>query len=284
MLRIDLHCHSTYSDGLLFPGDVVARAARNGAEILALTDHDETGGLAQAAEAAREHGIALINGVEISASWQGHIVHVVGLRIDRENGDLLDGLASIREGRLTRAERIADALGKLGVEGSLAGARKYVTNPNMIGRAHFARYLVEAGYAKDQRSVFRKYLGADKPAFVAHQWASLEDAVGWIKASGGDAVIAHPGRLRAGQAELRALFTEFKDLGGDGIEVVTGSHTTAQFDEFATHARKHEFKASAGSDFHGPLESVRDIGVLPDLPAGLTPIWRDWPEARTLTH
>jgi predicted metal-dependent phosphoesterase TrpH len=270
---VDLHTHSTCSDGLLAPGELVARAARRGVGMLALTDHDETAGLPEARHGARLTGVSLINGVEISVSWGGHTLHVVGLKVDPDHPALSDGLAKLREGRRHRAITIAAELEKAGVEGSLAGARSYVTNSELVGRTHFARFLVERGHARDVQAVFRRYLAPGKPGYVPHQWASLSEAIGWISASGGMAVLAHPGRYPFNTAERDELFNSFKDAGGAGVEVVTGSHTADQFEVYARYARRYGLLASAGSDFHGPQESRRDLGDLPALPSGCEPIW-----------
>jgi predicted metal-dependent phosphoesterase TrpH len=269
----DLHCHSTRSDGLLAPADVVARAAQRGVRTLALTDHDEVSGLREARECAAGVGLSFINGVEISVTWSGRTLHVVGLHIDPENPELTAGLEQIRGGRQHRAESIASGLEEAGIEGSLAGARSYVTNPELVGRTHFARFLVERGRASDVHSVFRKYLTVGKPGYVAHQWASLDQAVHWIKASGGIAVLAHPGRYGLNTAERESLLSNFVGMGGSAIEVVTGSHTPDQYATWAGYARRFGLLASAGSDFHGPGESRRDFGELPGLPAGCTPVW-----------
>jgi hypothetical protein len=273
MPPFDLHCHSTGSDGLLAPATVVARAARRGVRTLALTDHDEVSGLREAREHAAEVGVAFINGVEISATWSGRTLHVVGLHIDPENAELAAGLEQVRSGRQHRAESIASGLEEAGIEGSLAGARSYVTNPELVGRTHFARFLVERGHARDVQSVFRKYLTAGKPGYVPHQWASLEQAVHWIKASGGIAVLAHPGRYGLKNAERESLLSSFVATGGTAIEVVTGSHTPDQYATWARYAQRFGLLASAGSDFHGPGESRRDFGELPELPAGCAPVW-----------
>jgi len=269
----DLHCHSTRSDGLLAPAAVVARAAQRGVRTLALTDHDEVSGLREARERAADVGLSLINGVEISVTWSGRTLHVVGLHIDPENPELTAGLEQIRDGRQHRAENIASGLEAAGVEGSLVGARSYVTNPELVGRTHFARFLVALGRASDVQSVFRKYLTAGKPGYVAHQWASLEQAVYWIRASGGIAVLAHPGRYGLNNAERESLLSSFVGMGGGAIEVVTGSHTPDQYVIWAGYARRFGLLASTGSDFHGPGESRRDFGELPGLPAGCTPVW-----------
>jgi predicted metal-dependent phosphoesterase TrpH len=270
---VDLHSHSTWSDGLLAPGVLVSRAAERQVGMLALTDHDETGGLAEAGLRARDAGIALVNGVEISVSWGDHTLHVVGLRIDPAHPALAGGLAGLREGRRSRAQTIAAELTKAGIEGSLEGARSYVTNPELVGRTHFARFLAERGYARDVHGVFRKYLASGKPGYVTHQWAGLGEAIDWITASGGLAVLAHPGRYPLDTAQRETLLADFKDAGGTGVEVVTGSHTPDQYELYAGYARRYGLLASSGSDFHGPGESRRDLGKLPDLPSGCKPIW-----------
>lgn len=269
----DLHSHSTYSDGLLTPSELVGRAAERGVDVLALTDHDELGGLAEAQRHARAAGITLVNGVEISVSWGGETLHIVGLHVDPGHPALTAGLAALREGRRSRAETIAAELEKAGIEGSLEGARAYVTNPELVSRTHFARFLAERGYARDVQAVFRKYLASGKPGYVPQRWAGLDCAIDWISAGGGLPVLAHPGRYPFAVAQRRQLLAEFKDAGGVGVEVVTGSHTAEQFYEYADYARHYGLLASAGSDFHGVKESRRDLGELPPFPAGCQPIW-----------
>lgn len=281
MLDYDLHCHSTVSDGLLTPADLVARAAERGVKFLALTDHDDVDGLAEAAEAAAQHGITFINGVEISVSWRTHTLHIVGLRIDPKNPALTEGLRGIRSGRRHRAELMAESLARCGIGGVLEGAYRYAKNPDIIGRTHFARYLVEAGHCKDVASVFKRYLVKGKPGYVPHQWAALQDAIDWIRSAGGIAVLAHPGRYTAGRKAmgkptLRELLKEFAEMGGQAIEVVTGSHTPPQYAEFARYATEFGLLCSCGSDYHGPGESYRDLGRLPDLPLECKPIWSAW--------
>ncbi|MEQ1813025.1 MAG: 3',5'-nucleoside bisphosphate phosphatase [Candidatus Nitrotoga sp.] len=281
MLNYDLHCHSTISDGLLPPTELLARAAGRDVKVLALTDHDDISGLAEAATAATQHGIQLINGVEISVSWRSHTLHILGLHIDPTNEDLLAGLREIRKGRGIRAQLMAQSLAKIGIAGALEGSYRYATNPEIIGRTHFARFLVENGYSKDVRSVFKNYLIKGKPGYITHQWAILKDAVKWIVNSGGIAVLAHPGRYTSGRKgmgkpTLRELLREFHDLGGRGIEVVSGSHTPEQYAEFARYAKEFNLLASCGSDFHGPGESYRDLGHLPDFPLDCIPVWQAW--------
>lgn len=276
MSLIDLHSHSTASDGLFTPSELVGRAAAQGVRVLALTDHDEVAGLDEARSAAAEAGIALIDGVEISVTWNNRSVHIVGLRIDPAHGALREGLAAIRAGRGERARLIAAELEKAGIAGSLEGAYAYAANPNIISRTHFARFLVEQGIVKDTRTVFKKYLVKGKPGYVAHRWADIAEAIGWILASGGVAVLAHPGRYDLGRTNLHALIADFKEAGGEAIEVVTGSHTADQFAQFAQLAKEYELLASCGSDFHGPGESYMDLGRLPELPPGCKPVWHDW--------
>lgn len=276
MLAIDLHCHSTRSDGLLAPAGVVDRAAGRGVRALALTDHDELSGLPEAAQRALAIGLQFINGVEISVTWNGKTLHVVGLGIDPGNEALGHGLQRIRSGRHKRAEAIASGLEKAGIGGTLAGARSYVTNPELVGRTHFARFLVARGVARDLQSVFKKYLTAGNPGHVPHQWAALDEAVGWIRASGGVAVLAHPGRYGLSLKDRDALLANFVEAGGRGIEVVTGSHSADQYATWANYARRFGLLASAGSDFHGPEESRRDFGTLPALPSGLKPVWDEF--------
>jgi predicted metal-dependent phosphoesterase TrpH len=277
MLRYDLHCHSTHSDGLLTPAAVAQRAAQRGVDVWALTDHDEVSGLAEARAAAEGSGMRFVPGAELSVSWRDVTLHVVALGIDPECASLLAGLASIREGRSHRARRIADSLAAAGIPGAYEGAMKYVTSEQLVSRTHFARYLVEAGYTRDVKDVFRNYLVPGKPGYVEHEWTTLPQAIGWIHGAGGVAVLAHPGRYKVdGSAGMRKLLGDFKDAGGDALEVLSPSHTNAQVAEFATHARVHGFAASTGSDYHGPGESTLDLGDLPPLPAGVEPVWARW--------
>jgi len=276
MTRYDLHCHSTLSDGLLTPSEVVRRAAERGVAVLALTDHDEVAGLAEARVAAREAGVQFIEGSELSVTWHDHTVHIVALGIDPENSLLANGLETVRTGRDARARRIAQSLAASGIPDALEGALAYVTSERLISRTHFARHLIDAGHARDMKEAFKRFLTACKPGYVPHAWATLCDAVDWIHAAGGQAVIAHPGRYKLSNVELRALITEFRDLGGDALEVVSPSHTPAQYAEFAALARAFGLKASCGTDFHGPGESRLDFGELPSLPAGVDPVWSAW--------
>jgi 3',5'-nucleoside bisphosphate phosphatase len=272
-LNADLHCHSVVSDGTLTPEALAARAKANGVELWALTDHDEIGGQARAAAAAAAQGMAYLTGVEISVTFANETVHIVGLGFDATNPIIVNGLAKTRGGRGERAMEMSDGLAKVGIKGAYDGALKFVGNPELISRTHFARFLVESGVCKDTYEVFRKYLTEGKPGYVPHRWASLGDAVSWITQSGGVAVIAHPGRYKFTANEEFALFSEFKTHGGQGVEVVTGSHTTAEYVEYAAVSKEFGMAASRGSDFHSPDESRIDLGTLPMLPGDLTPVW-----------
>ena len=269
----DLHCHSVVSDGTLTPEALAQRAAGNGVELWSLTDHDEIGGQARAAAAASALGMRYLTGTEISVTFAGKTVHIVGLGFDPDDAGIRAGLVQTRGGRGQRAHEMSDGLAKVGIRGAYEGALKYAGNHDLISRTHFARFLVETGVCTDTNSVFRKYLTEGKPGFVEHRWATLKDAVAWITEAGGLAVVAHPARYRFSANEEYALFTEFKNHGGQGVEVVTGSHSAAEYLTYADSAREFGLAASRGSDFHSPDESHTDLGTLPLLPAGLTPVW-----------
>ncbi len=273
ILNADLHCHSTVSDGTLSPEAVAARAHANGVELWALTDHDEIGGQQRAREAALALGMSWLSGVEISVTFARETVHIVGLGFDVENAALLQGLATTRGGREARAREMAAGLAKVGIQGAYEGALQYVGNPDLISRSHFARFLVGTGVCSDTNEVFRKYLTDGKPGFVPHRWAALGDAVRWITQAGGVAVVAHPARYRFSPTEEYALFTEFMAHGGKAIEVVTGSHSSAEAVKYTDMALELGLAASRGSDFHSPTESRIDLGTLPWLAGTLKPVW-----------
>jgi predicted metal-dependent phosphoesterase TrpH len=275
-LNADLHCHSTVSDGTIAPADLARRAHAKGVQLWALTDHDELGGLHEARATAAELGLPFVAGVEVSVTWGHETLHIVGLRIDPDDRTLRDGLHAVRAGRTSRAHEMARLLADVGIPDAFEGALYYAGNPDLIGRTHFARYIVEIGRCDDVREVFGRFLVEGKPGYVPMTWATLSDTIGWIHAAGGVAVIAHPGRYKLKEAELRALFAEFKSLGGEAIEVVTGSHSNDQFRKFASYAKEYGFLASRGSDFHGPEESRFDLGTLPPLPDSVVPVWHDW--------
>jgi 3',5'-nucleoside bisphosphate phosphatase len=212
--------------------------------------------------------------VEVSTNWRDVTLHIVGLNIDPTHDAIVSGVGSIRSGRTERAKRMAEELRLVGIERAYEGALNYVTNPNLVSRTHFARYLADAGYVRDTKEAFRQYLTPGNPGYVENEWASVPDAVRWIHEAGGVAVLAHPGRYKVGDnVGLRAMLQDFKDAGGDAIEVLTSSHSPQQFAEFAMYCRQFDFLASVGSDFHSPTESHCDFGDLPLLSPSLKPVW-----------
>ena len=280
--KIDLHCHSTISDGLLSPADLVSHAAESGLKVLALTDHDDVSGLAVARLAAAQHDIHFVNGVEISVTWKKRTLHIVGLKFDADNAALKIALNKVRHTRDVRALEMAAGLAKAGINGAYEGA-KAIAKQSILTRSHFAQFLAQAGHAKDVKSVFKKFLVKGKPGFVDSNWMDLESAVQLITGAGGQAVIAHPGRYDLGTVNMHLLMHEFRMLGGSAIEVVTGSHQPPQYQQFAKIAHKFSLKASLGSDYHGAGLSFMGMGQVPELPAGCVPVWDDWPEAKFLS-
>jgi predicted metal-dependent phosphoesterase TrpH len=276
MLNVDLHCHSNVSDGVLTPSAVAARARQAGVDVWALTDHDEVSGIAAARAAAGALGMQFVAGVEISVTWAGKTVHIVGLQVDENHAALVEGLARTRAGRDARGREMAAQLAAAGIPDAYEGALKFVGNPDLMSRTHFARYIVECGKCANVPEVFRKYLVEGKPGYVEHRWAALADAVGWIRGAGGIAVIAHPGRYPLSELAQGALFDEFRQLGGAAIEVVTGSHSPDQYPLYARLANDYGFLASRGADFHAPGEPRADFASLPALPSNVKPVWHDW--------
>jgi predicted metal-dependent phosphoesterase TrpH len=270
----DLHCHSKVSDGTLEPEVLAARAKANGVALWALTDHDEVGGQQRAMDAALALGLPYLTGVEVSVSFAGRVVHIVGLGFDAHNEALIAGLRATRGGREQRAREMAAGLAQVGIKDAYEGALTYVGNPELISRTHFARFLVEAGHCSDISEVFRRYLTEGKPGYVEHRWARLSDAMRWILEAGGQAVIAHPARYSFTPTEEYALITEFINHGGRGIEVVTGSHSDADAAKYTETALEFNLLASRGSDFHSPEESRTDLGQMKDLSGRLSPIWQ----------
>jgi predicted metal-dependent phosphoesterase TrpH len=275
----DLHCHSTASDGSLSPTELVALARTNNVDVLALTDHDVTHGIHEAWHQANENGIEFIPGIEISVTWRHQTIHIVGLGIDPDNAQLQQGLESILEFRSQRAEKIAERLAKSGIAGALAGAQKFAGG-QILSRTHFAHFLVEQGYAKDMKKVFKKFLVRNKPGYVPGQWASLEDALNWIKAAGGIAVLAHPARYAISNGRLKEFIAQFKELGGEAIEVVSGSHSQDEVLRMGELCKYFAMSASSGSDYHGPNNSYRELGYLHQMPPQCQPVWqsRRWSE------
>ena len=273
-MRIDLHTHSTYSDGVLTPAALIGRASHNRVTMLALTDHDEVGGLPEAEAAAREAGVGFVPGVEVSVTWAGLTVHVVGLGIDAGNAVLTEGLTGIRMSRGVRAALIAQQLGAAGIPDCLAGVFRLAGDAAVPGRGHFARFLVEQRHAPDTKAAFKKYLGPGTPGYVAHRWVSLGDAIGWIRGAGGQAVLAHPDRYRLAPVRMNALLDEFRQRGGEAVEISGGIRANPL--PLIRLARHFGFSLSAGSDFHASAKGTADLGDIPHIADGARTLWRDW--------
>ncbi len=275
MTKYDLHCHSTASDGTFSPAELVQYASNKGIDVLALTDHDTTAGLTEAQEEANKQGITLINGVEISIAWQKMTIHIVALNFDLENKVLQDGLARIRQCRQDRALKMAEKLAKEGIEGAYEAVCK-MAQGGLITRPHFARFLIQGGHAKDMDQAFKRFITPGKPGYVMGEWAQLEEILKWVKAAGGQAIIAHPARYKMTRTKLLKLIAEFKQFGGVGMEVVSGSHSRDDVFVMANLAKKCQLLASSGSDFHGPKQSYIDMGSTMELPPECHPVWQDW--------
>ncbi len=271
-MQIDLHTHSQASDGRLTPTELVNRASDSGIEMLALTDHDGIDGLNEARQNAVKQGIQFINGIELSVSWNKCTIHIVGLNFSMDYRPLQEGIQQLQEFRAVRAREIADKLEAVGIKGAYEGAQ-YFAGGKMLGRMHFAQFLVAQGHAKNIRSVFKKYLVANKPGHVVGDWASLKDAVHWITGAGGVAVIAHPARYKLSRTKLRKLITEFSALGGQSIEVISGCPCVNEINTMACHANDFDLYASQGSDFHDPDFTWIKLGHLPTLPKKCKPVW-----------
>jgi 3',5'-nucleoside bisphosphate phosphatase len=270
----DLHSHSFYSDGTLSPTGLVSRAHRQGVTVLALTDHDSTEGLAEARTAAEDRSMTLIGGVEISVTWGGQTFHILGLNLKDDSQAMQAGLSRLRDHRRQRAEEIDRRLAKHKITGTFAGAARLAKGA--VSRTHFAHHLVHQGYAKNVRQAFKRFLSSGRPGHVAGHWADLEEATGWIRNAGGDAVLAHPARYQLTNTKLRRLLAEFKECGGGAIEVVSGSHSPKENALFAEIACQHELLASVGSDYHGPEKPWVELGRLAALPPSCQPVWNHW--------
>ncbi len=284
MLNFDLHTHSTASDGALTPTELMHQAVQAGVQVIALTDHDTTGGITNARHTADQLGLTLIPGVEISATWRDCTLHVVGLQIATDHPTLQQGLARLANARTERAHRISAQLNAAGLAGDwYTTAQQFGQS---IGRPHFARALVAAGHAATVPEAFKQFLKPGKPGYVAGTWSPLAEVVHWIQAAGGQAVLAHPARYRLKQRRLRQLLDTFVDVGGTGIEVIAGNHQAEEVRMLARLAHEYSLLASVGSDYHGPGLSYRSLGTLPSLPTGCIPIWRQWslPTANTTAH
>jgi len=275
MKYYDLHSHSTASDGSLKPTELVTLAKKSGVDCLALTDHDCVDGIEEAKQSAKKIDLEFIPGIELSVSWEKFTIHVVGLNINTSYPALLEGTKQIKSYRVWRAEQISKALEDCGIKGAFSAVQE-ATKGNMIGRMHFANFLVENGYCKDIRSVFKKYLVKNKPGHIHGQWASLEDAVSWIRGAGGVAVIAHPGRYPFKNKKLKLLLNDFIEMGGQAIEVISSSHSIQNVKRITTIALEYDLYASIGSDFHNPDVSWNKLGKLPPLPKQCTPVWNAW--------
>ncbi|WP_341328240.1 PHP domain-containing protein [Methylotuvimicrobium sp. KM2] len=275
----DLHSHSTASDGALSPSELIQRAKEQGVTCLALTDHDTTDGLAEARQAATEAGIDLISGIELSTTWHKHCLHIVGLNIDPESPHLKEGIAKLQTIRGERAEQIAGKLEKKRIFGALE-AVKATAGAGMITRTHFADFLLSEGHVTTQQEAFDRYIGQGKPAYVSTEWAGLEEAIGWIKESGGIAVLAHPMRYKLTASWMKRLLTAFKEVGGDAIEVVCGRNDPTEIQTSMQYAQKFDLAGSKGSDFHNPKYVWVELGRLKPLPERIKPVW-DLFEAHT---
>jgi hypothetical protein len=273
MADFDLHTHSVCSDGTLTPRELVARAAARGVRTLALTDHDTVAGLDEAASAARQHGIAFVRGVELSARFGEQVVHVVGLGIDPGESRLREGLARQQAMRAQRAAEIGRRLAKLGL--AVTDRAFALAGPGQVTRTHYARALLQARLVGSMQEAFDRYLGRGRPAYVKADWATLEEAVAWIAGSGGVAVLAHPARYKLSAGQRDRLLAAFREAGGAAMEVATGNATRDELHCYADLARRHGLRASLGSDFHDPAQTWIELGRLPELPAGLVPVWED---------
>jgi 3',5'-nucleoside bisphosphate phosphatase len=271
-MQFDLHTHSTASDGRLTPSELILRAANAGIDVMALTDHDGTGGLDEARNAVLNTSMKLINGIELSVTWNKLTIHIVGLNFDPDYAPWKAGIKSLQDFREVRAKEIAVKLEKSGIIGAYDGA-KHFCGGKMLGRMHFAHFLIESGHAKNVQSVFKHYLVNNKPGYVAGNWATLEDAVNWIKGAGGIPVIAHPARYKLTRTKLRKLIHDFKTHGGLAIEVISGRFDVNEAKTMACHASDFDLYASSGSDFHDPDFPWTKLGQLPPLPHQCKPVW-----------
>ena len=270
--RYDLHCHSTASDGALSPSALVYRAHQQGVSVLALTDHDTTMGLSQARSCAADLGLCLINGIELSASWQNKCLHIIGLGIDPDYEPLATATAQLRTSRLERAVKIAEKLEKKRITGALVGVQK-AAGDGMITRSHFANFLLSQFHVSTQQEAFDRYLGKGKPAYVSTTWAEMALAIQWITQSGGVAVLAHPLRYQLTASWMKRLLGAFKDAGGQGIEVITGRTNPDEIKLLANYASSFGLAGSVGSDFHNPVNPWLELGRLAPLPETVQPVW-----------
>ena len=275
-MKVDLHNHSYYSDGLFSPSEVVKYADEAGCDLFALTDHDTTDGLSEAKQMADKLSVDLVSGVEISAFWRNMTIHVIGLDIDIDNDILQAGLGHNQQLRKDRAEKIAFELWRAGIKDALEKTQA-LSKKDMLTRTHFAQMLIREGYCKDMKSVFRRYLNGKKPGGVRVEWKNIDEVVGWIHAAGGKAVLAHPFRYRMTQTKIKNMLTNFKEVLGDGIEVVTATSTDEEITLSNQWAKEYKLLSSCGSDYHGWSNQRIQIGCLRDLPNLDNAIWRYLP-------
>ncbi len=275
----DLHTHSNISDGILDPESLVSRAKAKGVDVIALTDHDSVAGLARARASARDLGLQLVNGIEFSGVWGKLGVHIVGLDIDPGHPVILEAVAHQAEIRELRAQKIGERLARVGVTGALEGARA-IAGDSVIGRPHFARYLVETGAVTGMHQAFKKYLGAGKPGDVKNLWPDMSTAIDWIRAAGGVAVLAHPEKYKLTRTRLRALVADFCEAGGRALEVVSGHQESGVTDCLARLATERGLYASCGSDFHVPDQPWQELGAFGTMPAACKPVWQLWAPAQ----
>lgn len=272
-MNYDLHTHSTASDGSLAPVELVALARQRGVDVLAITDHDTLA----AYDMLDDPGATplLVPGIELSTSWRGIGIHIVGLNVDPGNATLRRGIERQQENRMRRASMIADRLSKQGIPDTLAAALESAGS-DYVGRPHFAAHLVAAGYVKNTKVAFRKYLGPGKPGDVKHTWPALDEVTRWVLAAGGVAVLAHPAKYRLTKTKLKSLAIEFRSAGGGAVEVVCGSQRDSTTASLARLANETGLAASCGSDFHSPDYAWSRPGLFPPLPDGVVPVWERW--------
>ncbi len=272
-MKFDLHCHSHFSDGILSPEMLVSRAKEREVNVLALTDHDTIAGLFLAQQAADECGIILINGIEFSSQWGKGGVHIVGLGLKLESQSLKDAIDHQNHARVCRAEQIASRLAKAGIGGALEGAQA-IAGEAVVGRPHFAQYLVNIGAVNNINSAFKKYLGSGKSADVKYQWPDMPTVVNWIHAAEGVAVLAHPCKYDLTRTKMCALIKDFTQAGGDALEVISGMQASAITEDLAGIAAVNNLASSCGSDFHSPNQPWQDLGNFSNLPARCKPVWQ----------
>ena len=271
-MKVDLHSHSYYSDGVYSPSEVIELANQVKCDLFSLTDHDTTVGVLEAQERADDLSLNFIPGVEISAFWQNMTIHILGIGVNINNDFLQKGLQRNQELRKERAEKIAYGLRRAGIAGALEKTR-ILSKTNMITRTHFAQMLIQEGFCKDMKSVFRRFLTGNKPGAVRVEWSSFEEVISWIHAAGGFSVIAHPFRYRMTQAKIKRMFGEFKEAYGDGVEVITAMSSEQEINLCSNWANESNLLISSGSDYHGWPSQRINIGSQREIPNSDNLIW-----------